>query len=141
MSVALVLFCVSAVAQNENQTRNTTDECFGVTVSTETVLLWAGEETSVFVTLLPGYNDPYLMFEGVRYEFGELIIGGFFTAELKFDEEGMYVIEIRTSKNLTEDYAAYIFVRASIDPDGMARNSIEFDGYPILISVFPRLGN
>ena len=64
MSVALVLFCVSAVAQNENQTRNTTDESFGVTASEQTITLWAGNNAIVGITLLPRYNDPYLMFEG-----------------------------------------------------------------------------
>ena len=140
MSITLVLFCVSAVAQNENQTRSTTDESFGVELERDLVILTVDYFDVVGVTLLPGYIEPYLIYEGVRYDVGEMIDADFFSATLVVENDN-YSIVILADKELKIADSNYLFVRASVNPDGMARNSIELEGQPILITVYPRLGN
>ena len=71
ISAALILLCVTAVAQNEKSTKSVTNDSeHGVIVSPSYVLLRPGMDTYVTITLNPGYKNPVLIYEGEGLEAG-----------------------------------------------------------------------
>lgn len=83
MSVALVLLCVCAVAQNEKSTKNgsTTYNYPRLTVAPNPVVLVSG--TDAVVTIIPdeGYYHPTIYYNGNSYEVGQTFEGGIFRIE------------------------------------------------------------
>lgn len=143
ISAALILLCVTAVAQNEKSTKSVTNDSeYGVVVAPSYVLLRPGEEAYVTVVLNPGYKNPVLIYEGESFNISDrYIFGDSFMAELLLTDGGG-VIHITAYYDVYEIDAEMIYVNAMIDYGdyGLNRRTANY-GVPIIIVVDPDFNN
>ncbi len=140
MSVALVLFCVAAVAQNEKSTRNLPNDSFGVTVSRDYVLLGPGEIEYVLVTVEAGYKDPFLIYESTPLQVDDVVEGDSFYAEVISISSSFCSVKIR-AKQVKEIDSDVLYARAVMINDDLssASNMMRLLGKVIVVTVDPNL--
>ena len=142
MSVALILLCVAAVAQNEKSTKNVQNDNHGVIVSPNYVLLKPGEEIYVNVTVEEGYVNPLLIYAGESFDINDtFIFGEIFMAELLVSNSGGYLIRIIAYSDVDTIDSETIYVKAQIDYSTNRSTMYNYYGVPIIIVVDPDLKN
>lgn len=135
MSVALILLCVGAVAQNEKSTKNTRNGSYGVTVSPNYVLLMPGEEIIVTITPEAGYAHPFLIYDGSSFQIADVVVGDSFIACL-LDDGRIFIQANSDAKEIDSDV---IYVRALPINEDRNVNTRAIWGAPIVITVDPTL--
>lgn len=140
MSAALVLLCVSLVAQNEQSTRNLPNDSFGVIVSQDYVLLRPGEIANVLVTVEAGYKDPFLIYESTPLQVNEIVEGDSFYAEITSISSSFCSVKI-TAKQVTEIDSDVLYARAVMINDDLnsTSNMMRLLGQVIVVTVDPYL--
>ena len=140
MSVALVLFCVAAVAQNEKSTRNLPNDSFGVIVDKDYVLLRPGEIDYVLVIVEAGYENPFLIYDGEILQVDEIISGDSFYAEIIAISSSYCYVKI-TAKQVKEIDSDVLYARAVMINDDLssASNMMRLLGQVIVVTVDPNL--
>lgn len=144
MSAALVLLCVTAVAQNEKSTNSETN--FGVTLATGSIKLKAGGEKVLPITLLEGYRDPFLIYitDDAVPNINTAITGKNFSVRiLKKGEE--FSLRIKATEGIKKTVSETIYIRAmekNPKPNrkvtkGANKNSPQY-GAPLKITVSPK---
>lgn len=138
ISVALVLLCVCAVAQDEKSTKSVTDETYGVIVSNRYVSLYPGQEAFVSFTVEPGYKNPLLFHYNGSIEISDTFIAGeFFYAEILILNSGGGLIRIVTDPIVDELKNDIIYVNAVIDNSN--QRTFPLPGVSIIIECEPNI--
>jgi len=147
MSAALVLLCVTAVAQNEKSTNSETN--FGVTLATGSIKLKAGGEKVLPITLLEGYKDPLLIYvgDGAVPNINRQVKGQFFSAKI-FKKGEEFSLRIKATEGIKKTVSETIYIKAleknpkpnrknreSAKP-GASKKSPQY-GVPLKITVIP----
>lgn len=104
MSVTLILLCVIVMAQNENETKSTTNNTYGVVVAPNPVTLGPGEVKGVIITPDVGYYHPRIIYDNKTYEIGQTIYGRIFTIRKPTNSNSPYTFMVEASDDVTEDY-------------------------------------
>lgn len=145
MSIALVLFCVSAVAQNENQTRSVTDVSHGVTVPNNNITIRSYQYENVSFSIDPGYRDPLLIYAGENFEISDRVVyGRNFVAIIMMTDDSNGYIQIIADPDI--DVATYdtVYIKAQIgngNNESSRSATTDYYGVPIYITLLPSLGN
>lgn len=144
MSVALVLLCVSAVAQNEKSNENVTnvtnDSSHGVIVSPSYVQMKPGDIKCVVIILEPGYVNPVLIYHGESFELNnQKIHASCFVAEITSLGSSGGIITITANSNVNSIDSDVFYVKAMIDygNNGWNRSTTVDYGIPITVVVDP----
>ena len=99
MSTVLMLFCATAGAQNEEKTKNVTNESYPARLAAHIVRLDPKCGWSCPITLMEGYDRPYIVYNGRNYYAGEKIEGILFTAEISEDGNSFEITAKDYDKN------------------------------------------
>ena len=141
MSVALVLSCVAAVAQDEKSTKSIQNDNHGVIVAPNYLLLRPGEEAYVNVVVEEGYVNPLLIYAGESFDMNDTyIFGDIFMAELLVSNSGGYLIRIITYSDVDVLDSEILYVKAMINYNTNRSTMYDY-GVPIIIVVDPDLKN
>lgn len=120
MSVALVLFCVSAVAQNEKSTKNVTYSSPGVTITPSTSIeLTPGETKVLTITPNPGYYNVTIYYNGTPCRVDRPIVGNCFTATYSGTVNYGGTLVISANDDAIELEKGYLDVVVEMIPEGL----------------------
>lgn len=140
MSVALVLLCVCAVAQNEKSTKNgsTTYNYPRLTVAPNPVVLVSGTYAIVTITPDPGYYHPTIFYEGYAYEINQTFEGDIFRVEPDgTNNSSSFKI---VAKDVDEESEERISINVEIKPEGLwslNKNMVRSTPATVIIKVSP----
>ena len=137
ISAALILLCVTAVAQNEKSTRSvTSDSEHGVIVAPNYVRLKPGHEKCVTIVLNPGYINPVLIYDGERFDINNRIIyGSCFKAEIISISNGGGVICITADYDVNTKVTDEFYVKAMVDYGDNTWSTRTTPDYGVIIHV------
>lgn len=140
MSVALVLLCVCAVAQNEKSTRSgsATYDLPTLTVTPNPVVLVSGAYAIVTITPDPGYYHPIIFYNGNSYEVGQTFEGGIFRIEPN-GTNNSYSFKI-VAKDVDEESEESISINVEMIPEelwSLNRNMVRSTPATVIIKVSP----
>ena len=145
MSVALVLFCVSAVAQNEKNTKNATYSYPRLQVSENPIELAQGHSWSVFITPDAGYYLPKIIYKGTTYEIGSEIDGDIFTIQYSSSSSNnIYNFIITAKRGELEKWEDHIDIDVEMDLRDLRSlngNTTRSTPLRVNITVFPDANN
>ena len=131
MSAALILFCVTVVAQSE-----TTESC-GVRIQNYDEL-GNGQVEYYPITILEGYKNPILIYEYASVQINTTVNGRIFNASIVV-RNGELCVKIE-AKHISEMDEDTIFVKAVLkyEEDNPNRRLSQIWGAPLTIRVNPK---
>ena len=134
MSAALILFCVNAVAQNEEKNKNVTNDVYFASLREHIVRLEPTDFWSSQVILMEGYDRPYIVYNGSTYYPGMKVEGILFTAEIIDYKNKIYGFEI-TAKDYDKTIK-YEDMRIYAQRESLERETTQNSGFPFRIEVY-----
>lgn len=142
MSVALVLLCVSAVAQNEKSTKNTTYSSSSVTITPGTyVELVPGQTAYLTITPKAGYYNVVIRYDDEPYQIGQPIVGNCFTATFSGTVNDGGTLTIRANNDAHKGDEGRLDVEAQYIPEDMWKTGGTRSRATITIKIKSSLGN
>lgn len=144
ISVALILLCATAVAQNEKNTKSVTSH--GVVVSNSNLTLTLGEVKYADFVVELGYRNPVLIYLGQSFDINDGIISGNgFIAEILTNDGSSGRIRITADLYIDEVIYDVIYVKAMMINNGSNRlnenTTRDYYGVPIYITINPNINN
>ena len=142
MSVALVLLCVSAMAQNtkilsnDNQANLPSPTSYGVMLATESVELFPKGCVLVEITIEEGYYHPFILYRDFNDDYlnaDTWVVCECFKARIVNLWDICYV-EINANEHVKEEKTETIYVRAMKQHNEGTR---DFFGVPLTVTVRP----
>ena len=142
MSVALVLLCVSAMAQNtkilsnDNQTNLPSPTSYGVMLPVESIELFSGSVVQIEVTIEEGYYRPFILYRALNDSYlnaDTWVVCECFMARIVTLWDVCFV-EIISNEYVKEEVTEVIYVRAMMQNDGGTRDLL---GVPLTVTVRP----
>lgn len=135
MSVTLLLFCTTIAAQNEINTKDARNTSYGVTLSKGSDELGPKEIGYYTITVLHGYKNPILIYNGTSIEIDTEITTSAFTAKIIY-LAGQYLVKV-TALNVSSPVVDTIYVKAPRAYDEYDRSITQMPGVPLVITVNP----
>lgn len=139
MSAALVLLCVTAFSQKENDAKSVTNSYSQVIINpSNNVNLNAGNTTSLEIVPKPGYYNPSILYNNVTYSINQQIIGRIFTATLTYTGN-KYILYITVNRGVPIGSKEYMSAKADIKPENTSSKSAvaQSNDATITITVVP----
>ena len=138
MSAALILLCVNVLAQNEEKNKNVTNEVYPASLAAHIKRLIPGEEWICQVTLMQGYDLPYIVYTGSNYYPEMQVEGILFSAKISDNGNRKYTFEIRAKDyNKSKTYED-LKIKATHEAMlfNLNRETTQNSGFPFRIEVY-----
>ena len=142
MSVAVILLCVSAMAQNENDSSKSVTNFYKVRIDPNNISLTQGNTNGIVVTITPldGYYLPTIYFGTQECEMGEQTVGDIFTVEyLRVGDSYLLTFKAREDIKIKESASTEVGFDAKMKPlDERSGKTTRTPSDILYITVYPR---